>query len=80
MQIPVIKKLIENYSVEQLQQAEEAIAEEKISAIEIEGKDAGEKLTHAYAALWILEQINENKTDFKTELRNYTKKVRMSIS
>ena len=80
MKIPIIKQLVENYSLEQLQKAEEAIAEEQTPEIEVKGKDEGEKLTHAYAAIWILEQMEQNNTDFKTELRNYTKKVRTSIS
>jgi hypothetical protein len=39
MQIPVIKKLSETYSLAQLKEAEEAILNESIPTIEIEGKD-----------------------------------------
>lgn len=80
MQISIIKQLVENYAIEELQEAEEAIIEAQIPHINILGKDDGEKLTHTYAAIWILKQMQQNKTDFKTELRNYTKKVRDSIS
>ena len=79
MKIPVIKKLVEKYSKEELQAAEEALAEEKTPQIEIDGEDEGEKLTHAFAALWIKEKVNKG-VDFKVALREYTNKVRESIS
>ena len=44
MQIPVIKKLVELYSLAQLQSAEEAMLEEQKPAIEVEGKDEGDDL------------------------------------
>jgi len=79
MKIPVIKKLVEKYSIVELQAAEEALAEEKIPQIDIDGEDEGEKLTHAFAALWIKEKVNEGM-EFKVALREYTNKVRESIS
>jgi len=79
MKIRVIKKLVEEYSIEELQAAEEALAEENVPKIDIDGEDEGEKLTHAFAALWIKEKVNDGK-DFKVALREYTNKVRESIS
>jgi hypothetical protein len=49
-------------------------------AIDIEGSDEGEQLTHAIAAIWILERMQEANVDFKTALREYTQKVRESIN
>jgi len=80
MKIPVIKKLVETYTLEQLRQAEEAIAEEQVPAIEIEGEDEGEQLTHAYAAIQIMEAMQADNKDFKTALREYTSRVRQSIN
>lgn len=80
MKIPVIKKLTESYSLEQLQAAEAALLEEQTPEIEIEGEDEGEQLTHAMAAIWILEDMQANGHDLKTALREYTVKVRNSIS
>ena len=80
MKIPAIKKLVENYDLQQLMAAEEAIVEEQQPAIEVEGDDEGEQLTHVLAAVWILNEMNDNGTDFKTALRMYTQKVRVSIS
>lgn len=80
MQIPVIKKLVEQYSLEQLRAAEEAIGEERKADIEIEGVDAGEQLTHAYAAIWILEKMDSDGLPFNKALREFTQKVRNSIS
>ena len=58
MKIPVIKKLVDTYSYEELSAAEAAIAEGETPAISIEGEDEGEQLTHAYAAAWIREKMN----------------------
>ena len=79
MKIPAVKKLVEQYSIEQLQAADEALANEQTPEIEIEGEDDGERLTHAFAALWIKERMNEG-LEFKAALREYTSKVRESIN
>lgn len=79
MKIPVIRKLTETYSIEELQAAEEAIANEQTPAIEVDGDDEGEQLTHVFAAIFIKEEM-EKGVEFKTALRDYTRKVRESIS
>ncbi|WP_421978999.1 DUF6952 family protein [Roseivirga seohaensis] len=80
MKIPVIKKLVEEVALEDLKAAEEALMEEQKPAIEIQGDDEGEQLTHVFAAIFILEKMGNNGVDFKTALREYTQKVRTSIS
>ncbi|MFP4089124.1 MAG: DUF6952 family protein [Cyclobacteriaceae bacterium] len=80
MKIPVIKKLVENQSIEELIAAEEALVEDQPLPIEIEGDDEGEKLTHILAAIFVLEQMKSQGSDFKTALREYTRRVRESIS
>ncbi len=80
MNISVIKKLVEAQTIEQLQAAEYAIINEQALPIKIEGKDEGEQLAHAIAAIWILERMKEANLDFKTALREYTQKVRESIN
>lgn len=80
MKIPVIKKIVETVSLHALRQAEEDLMEEKPLAVEIEGEDEGEQLTHIYAAIYILEQIQNEGMEFKEALRAYTQKVRNSIS
>ncbi|KOF03663.1 hypothetical protein AWW67_07635 [Roseivirga seohaensis] len=80
MKIPVIKKLVEEVALEDLKAAEEALMEEQKPAIEIQGDDEGEQLTHVFAAIFILEKMEKNGVDFKTALREYTQKVRTSIS
>ncbi|WP_347157593.1 DUF6952 family protein [Pontibacter chitinilyticus] len=80
MKIPAIKKLVESYTLDELMAAEGAIVEEQQPAIAIEGEDEGEQLTHALAAIWILNDMQDNGNDFKTSLRQYTQKVRVSIS
>ncbi len=79
MQIPVIKKLVESYSLVQLQAAEEAMMEEQKPAIEVEGKDEGECLTHVLAAIYIKEKI-EQGVAFNQALRDFSQRVRNSIS
>ncbi|KYG74832.1 hypothetical protein EV198_0666 [Roseivirga ehrenbergii] len=80
MKIPVIKKLVEEVALEDLKATEEALMEEQKPAIEIQGDDEGEQLTHVFAAIFILEKMEKNGIDFKTALREYTQKVRTSIS
>jgi hypothetical protein len=80
MQLPIIKHLAETYTIEQLQSAEIAILDEMKPSINIEGKDEGEQLTHVLAAIDIHNDMLKNKIDFRTALRNYTQRVRNSIS
>ena len=80
MKIPVIKKLLEAHSLESLQQAENNLYEGEALGIEVKGEDEGEQLTHIMAAIEILKDMAENGHDAKTALRNYTKRVRDSIS
>lgn len=79
MQIPVIKKLVEHYSLVQLQDAEAAMMEEQKPAIEVEGKDEGECLTHVLASIYIKEKM-EQGTPFNQALRDFSQRVRNSIS
>lgn len=80
MQIPVIKKIVEQYSSDQLRAAEEALLEEKELPIEIEGEDEGEQLTHIMAAIWVKNEIEKEGISVGKAVRNYTVKVRNSIS
>ena len=80
MQIAIIKQLAETYTTPELQAAEEAILNEQKPAISVEGKDEGEQLTHVLAAIDIHQDMEKNHIDFRTALRNYTQRVRNSIS
>lgn len=80
MKIPVIKRLVEEFSLEQLKNAENAIADEQVPEIEIEGEDEGEQLTHVYGAIWIKERIEKDGIDPKIALREFSARVRNSIS
>ena len=79
MQIPIIKKLVEQYSLAQLQEAEAAMMEEQKPTIEVEGKDEGECLTHVLASIYIKEKM-EQGTAFNQALRDFSQRVRNSIS
>lgn len=79
MKIPAIKKLVENHNIEELNKAEEALLEEQKPEIDIEGDDEGEQLTHIFGARFILEKMQAGM-DFKEALREFTGKVRTSIS
>ncbi len=80
MKIPVIKKIVERYTLDELETSELALLEEKPLKIEIEGDDEGEQLTHIIAALAIKRQIEADNIPFPKALRNYTQRVRNSIS
>jgi hypothetical protein len=80
MKIPAIKKLVEQFSMEELKAAEEALYNEEAPTIEVGGDDEGEQLTHVLAAQFIQEHMKAEGSDLKTALRAYTLKVRNSIS
>jgi hypothetical protein len=80
MKIPVIKKIVEAYNLVELHKAEIALYNEEKLGIEIGGDDEGEQLTHILAAVFIKEHMVEHGSDLKTALREYTLKVRNSIS
>ena len=80
MKIPIIKQLVETYTLEELTQAENAIVEGETPTIEIIGEDEGEQLTHAYAAMFIRQLIDQQQMNFQTALREYTKMVRETIN
>lgn len=79
MKVAAIKPLVETYTIEQLQQAEQDIYNETPINIEVEGVDEGEKLTHLLAAIEILLDMKKG-VDYKTALRNYSSRVRNSIN
>lgn len=80
MKLPVIKQLVNDHSIEVLNKAENAILEEQKPSIEIEGEDEGEQLTHVMAAIWIKREMEENNVPLAKAIRNYSQKVRISIS
>lgn len=80
MKIPVIKLTASQYSIKELDAAEEAILNEVKPAIQIEGDDEGEQLTHIMAAREIRTQMEKDGIDLNRALRNYTLRVRNSIS
>jgi hypothetical protein len=80
MKIPAIKKLVEHYSIAQLQDAENALLEEEQPAIEVEGDDEGEKLTHILASIYIKNKMENHATPFTQALRDFSQRVRNSIS
>lgn len=80
MQIPVIKKLVETYTLAQLQDAEAAMMEEQKPTIEVEGKDEGECLTHVLASIYIKDKMENHGIAFNQALRDFSQRVRNSIS
>jgi hypothetical protein len=79
MKLPVIKKTCESFSLDQLRQAESALYEELPLPIEVEGDDEGEKLTHVLAAIFVKE-LQEQGHEYQSAIREYSRKVRNSIS
>ena len=80
MKIPVIKALVEAYTIDQLHAAEDALLNEQVLPIAIDGDDEGEQLTHILAAIWIQHQMEHQSVNFNSALRQYTVRVRTSIS
>ncbi|MBJ7427605.1 MAG: hypothetical protein JHD28_01395 [Bacteroidia bacterium] len=80
MKLPVIKQLVELYTLEQLQEAEEQILNEEPINIEVLGDDEGEQLTHILGAIDVLERVKNENKDKSTALREFFQRVRNSIS
>jgi hypothetical protein len=80
MKLPVIKQLVELYTLEQLQQAEEQLLNEQPITIEVDGDDEGEQLTHILGAIDVLERVKNENKDKSTALREFFQRVRNSIS
>lgn len=80
MKMPAIKRLVETQTIDNLVAAEEALLDERQPDFDVEGEDEGERLTHVFAAIFILNHMQEHGGEFKDALREYTKKVRVSIS
>ncbi|MBK9447819.1 MAG: hypothetical protein IPN95_00085 [Bacteroidetes bacterium] len=80
MKLAEIKKLVETYDLTALAAAEQHLMEGEPLGIEVGGADEGEQLTHIMAAMEVLKDVQENGSDPKEALRNYTKRVRESIS
>ena len=80
MKIPIIKKTVENFTLEELRKAEELMLNEEVPQIEIEGVDEGEQLTHCMAAIWIKEEMEKTGISQQLATRNYIDRVRKSIT
>ena len=81
MKINIIKKLAESESLENLIKSEEEILNEQEPTLStVEGSDLGEKLTHVIAAIWIKKEMTKSEISLKDAIRQYTQKVRKSIS
>jgi hypothetical protein len=78
MQIPVVRRLVQAFTLDQLRQAERCLLDELPLPIEVSGEDEGEQLTHILGAIWILEQIEQGMT-INEALRAFTLRVRNSI-
>lgn len=79
MKLPVMRKLADQFTLDELKAAEEAMYEERQPEITIEGEDEGEQLTHILGAIWIKEALAAG-TEPAQALREYAQKVRNSIS
>ena len=80
MQVSVIKYLAENYQLSELKKAEEALLNEEVPEIAIEGHDECERLTHVLAAVEILESMETKQIDLRQCIREFSQRVRNSIS
>lgn len=80
MKLPVIKHLVETYSIQDLKQAEQNLLDEKPISITVDGEDEGEQLTHILGAIDVLERVELENKDKSTALREFFQRVRNSIS
>jgi len=80
MNINSIKAIVENYSIAQMQTAENELLNEEPLSINIEGKDEGEKLTHILAAIFCKQEMQKDNITIIQAIRLYSQRVRGSIN
>lgn len=79
MDADAIRMLVENFTINQLVEAEQAIVSGLEPTIDVAGNDAGEKLTNLLAATYVLEKMKAENIDLAPALRQYHYQVRESI-
>ncbi|MEQ9442443.1 MAG: hypothetical protein RIG62_25620 [Cyclobacteriaceae bacterium] len=80
MKIPAVRKLVENYTIDQLTEAEQALVKAQELPITVEGSDESERLTHLLAAVFVLEKMKTEHVEFREALRDYSRRVRESAN
>jgi len=80
MKLGAIKQLTENYSLAQLEKAEQELINDLPLSIDVAGDDEGEKLTHILGATDILNMVKNDGIDLKAATRLFFERVRKSIS
>lgn len=80
MKLPAIKSIAEQFTLQQLQLAEDKLLNDETPEINIPGDDEGEQLTHVLAAIDILNRVANEGCDLRTALRQFSERVRNSIS
>lgn len=80
MKVSEIKRLVEEHDLETLKQLEDELTEEKPLSHEVNGKDEGDQLTNVLGAIWVKDQMEDNDWDLKTAIRQFSSRVRGSIS
>ena len=80
MNIASIKGLVEGSTMSELRAAADALLEEREPSTTIPGEDEAEQFTHVLAAIYIQEKIAEHGMDITTAIRDYTTRVRNSIT
>ena len=80
MNIASIKGLVESSTIAELRAAEDALLNEQVPTTAIPGDDESEQLTHVMAAIYVHEKMAEHGVDIMTAIRDYTKRVRDSIT
>lgn len=80
MKIAAIKKLVERYTLTDLQQAEQLLESGEPLSIEVEGDDEGDQFTHVLAAIDILTRVETEQKEVNVALREFTQRVRNSIN
>ena len=79
MNSEAVSILVENYTVDQLTEAEHEIIRGEEPSISVKGSDASEKLTHLLAAVYVLDQMKSERVEFYAAFRQYNLQVRESI-
>ena len=80
MKLPIVRKLADEYSLSELHDLEEKIINDVPIDINDLGDDEGEVLTHVLAAIYIKNIMQQDGLELSVALRQYTSRVRDTLS
>jgi len=76
MKEQAVERLVETHLLSDLEEAKEALVQGEDAKLSLPGITPGEKLAYLAAAIWIVEKIKLDRSEFKTAYDAYQKEIK----